>query len=387
MRVPDDAVLADLAAGVVAAEDPDAERVLDDVALDHPHRHLRHRDPPQQCPARRGSPGSAPGRGARRSPRCRRGRSHRSTRLGGCVPANEMSMPCAPATVGESISQSRIVSELRRALMPSIVAPPTRTPSSTTSSLSRTSIPIAPPKTVTSLMVTPSASMRMPPRTTAPGSPTSVCASSRTSGPLVHAGREPHDGRLREPCDAEDGQERRGGGRRRAPGLDGPARRPRRRSRAAGAAAPRGRAPAPGSRTRAKNQTAGPSGASSSSRRASAIVRPELQQAERQRGPPGLVGQQPVVHRRVEREADGGHDGGELERPPLVQGERETARDEEGAEHGGEPRLEAAPQREGHRRTRWRNRRAAYFIPTSVSAAGYAHWAGTPASESVREAS
>ena len=78
---------------------------------------------------------------------------------------------------------------------------------------------------------------------------------------------------------------------------------------------------------------------------------------------------------------------GELERPPFVQAESEAARGEEGDEHGGEPRLEAARQRERHRRTRCRNCRAAYFIPTSVSAAGYAHCAGTPASASVRDAS
>ena len=36
------------------------------------------------------------------------------------------------------------------------------------------------------------------------------------------------------------------------------------------------------------------------------------------------------------------------------------------------------------RSTLRRNRRAAYFIPTSVSAAGYAHWPGTPATTSVR---
>src|SRR5262249_58006980 len=40
----DDAVLRDRAHRAVAAEDADAERVLDVVVLDLAHRHLRHRD-------------------------------------------------------------------------------------------------------------------------------------------------------------------------------------------------------------------------------------------------------------------------------------------------------------------------------------------------------
>ena len=110
----------------------------------------------------------------------------------------------------------------------------------------------------------------------------------------------------------------------------------------------------------------------------------QLEQAERERRPAGLVGQQAVVDRHVEREPDPEHQPGELERPPLVQDRREHRGDEERQHRRGEPRLDPASQRVGHRSILCRKPRAAIFIPTSVSAAGNAHWPGTPASESVR---
>ena len=113
----------------------------------------------------------------------------------------------------------------------------------------------------------------------------------------------------------------------------------------------------------------------------------ELEQSERHGRPARLVREQWVVHGRVERETDQEHQPDQLEGPPLVQDRREHGGDEDGRDRAGQPRLDAAPQRVGHETTRRLKRRAATFIPTSVSAAGYAHWPGTPASASVRVAS
>ena len=51
----------------------------------------------------------------------------------------------------------------------------------------------------------------------------------------------------------------------------------------------------------------------------------ELEQAERNRRPAGLVRQEPVIEGDVERQPDDEHQPGELERPPLVQERRAAA--------------------------------------------------------------
>ena len=111
----------------------------------------------------------------------------------------------------------------------------------------------------------------------------------------------------------------------------------------------------------------------------------ELEQPERQRDPAGLVGEQPVVERRrraarpmptIRPASSSGHQ-------TWSTGAR-TAATASGRTAAASRVSSAASQRVGHRSILCRKRRAAYFMPTSVSAAGYAHWPGTPASESVR---
>ena len=94
-----------------------------------------------------------------------------------------------------------------------------------------------------------------------------------------------------------------------------------------------------------------------------------------------------MVERQVEREPDPDHEAGELDRPPGLEREREHAGSQKRREHSREPRLQPASQRVRHACTLRRKRRAAYFAPMSVSAAGYAHCAGAPARASVRVAS
>ena len=67
--------------------------------------------------------------------------------------------------------------------MPSSFAPDTDTPSSTVPWTLSTVIPFSPPTTETFFTVTPLARTTMPPRTTAPGSPTSTSRRVITSGP------------------------------------------------------------------------------------------------------------------------------------------------------------------------------------------------------------
>src|SRR5262249_31749053 len=111
--------------------------------------------------------------------------------------------------------------------------------------------------------------------------------------------------------------------------------------------------------------------------------RAQLDESERNRQPSRLIREQAVVDEQVERDADPDHQAGELERPPVRRDGRERRCDEQRREHRDEPRLEPAPQRVRHRFTLRRNPCATYFMPTSVSAAGYVHCEGTPASASV----
>ncbi len=96
---------------------------------------------------------------------------------------------------------------------------------------------------------------------------------------------------------------------------------------------------------------------------------PELDDAEREREPARLVGQERMEDE-VEREPGRDHRACERERPPGAEGEREARRRERGEERRRKPRLHPASQREGHACTLRRKPRAANFIPTSVSAAG-----------------
>ena len=88
--------------------------------------------------------------------------------------------------------------------------------------------------------------------------------------------------------------------------------------------------------------------------------------------------------RRPATSADADHQRRELERPPVPMQRRSTQAANSSGTSDGEPRLEPASQRVRHACTLRRNPRAAYFMPTSVSAAGNAHCAGRPASASVR---
>ncbi len=76
----------------------------------------------------------------------------------------------------------------------------------------------------------------------------------------------------------------------------------------------------------------------------------ELDEPQRQRRPTRLVREQRVVHGGVERDPDGEHQGGELDRPPRVDRRGERRGDRQRQERGGEPRLEASLQRVRHRR-------------------------------------
>src|SRR6266508_2958390 len=113
----------------------------------------------------------------------------------------------------------------------------------------------------------------------------------------------------------------------------------------------------------------------------------ELEQRERQGKPARLVGKEAVIDRRVEREAGADHDRPELHRPPRLEHERSNARGCQRHERRRQTRLQSPSQRVRHARMRRRNRLAAYLWPASVSAAGKAHWPGTPAIESVRVSS
>src|SRR5262249_33171901 len=77
----------------------------------------------------------------------------------------------------------------------------------------------------------------------------------------------------------------------------------------------------------------------------------------------------------------GQHHGDELDRPPAVKPDR----DQERGQRREEPRLDASSQRVRHVRSR--KRRAAYFAPAIVSAAGNAHCPATPAIDNVRRSS
>ena len=82
-----------------------------------------------------------------------------------------------------SIEQLRMRIDALRTWMPSSFAPDTETPSSFVPLKPSTVIPFSPPTTETFLIVTSRARTTMPPRTTAPGSPTSTSRRVITSGP------------------------------------------------------------------------------------------------------------------------------------------------------------------------------------------------------------
>ena len=74
----------------------------------------------------------------------------------------------------------------------------------------------------------------------------------------------------------------------------------------------------------------------------------ELEQAERDGEPAGLVVEQPVVDLDVEREADAGHQRGQDDWPPSVQPGGEDHRGEQHRKQRREPRVDASPQGVGH---------------------------------------
>ena len=81
----------------------------------------------------------------------------------------------------------------------------------------------------------------------------------------------------------------------------------------------------------------------------------ELDRAERERGPGGLVAQQPVVGEDVERQPDRGHQPDSLNRPPAVQDRRQHARRRHHRQERREPRLDPSSQRVRHALTLRRN--------------------------------
>src|SRR5581483_260725 len=110
----------------------------------------------------------------------------------------------------------------------------------------------------------------------------------------------------------------------------------------------------------------------------------ELQQAQREREPARLIPEEMVIELQVERDPDGGHERAELERPPQSERRGRRAAGEEGKQQRRDPRLDAASQRVRHLAS---SPLAAYFAPTSVSAAGNAHCPATPARASARRPS
>ena len=96
----------------------------------------------------------------------------------------------------------------------------------------------------------------------------------------------------------------------------------------------------------------------------------ELEQPEWHRRPARLIRQRTVVEADVKCKPGADHGSRELDRPPGVEGERCRTGREEWQQRRRKPRLQASSQRVRHASTRLRKRRAAYFIPTRVSAAG-----------------
>src|SRR5438034_1034087 len=109
----------------------------------------------------------------------------------------------------------------------------------------------------------------------------------------------------------------------------------------------------------------------------------ELERAERERGPAGLVRKERVVSE-IERHRHREHRRRERDGPPLLGRGRDGKRRSKRRRERGDSGLDATSQRVRHLR---RKACAAYRAPISVSAAGYAHWACTPARASVRVSS
>src|SRR6266545_2049117 len=230
-----------------------------------------------------------------------------------------MSIPCAQGFSPESMLQLRISTLLRRTWMPSSCAAETNTRSSRTFRASSTSIPFTPPTTATLRIVTSLARTTMPPRTTAPGSPTSVSRSSITSGPRwTPAARWTTGGLIAYAVPAA----------------------PERTATTAAASTTPARPSSPPSCAyvrRASGRTACPSTCADAEPARDEHRQAELQGAERQREPARLVVEHRVVDEDVEREADPGHHRGELERPPRALRGRKRECNREREEHGREP--------------------------------------------------
>ena len=167
----------------------------------------------------------------------------------------------------------------------------TRTPSSLTLRARSTSIPFSPPTTVRFLITTPEARTTMPPRTTAPGLPTSVSSRVITSGPLCDARGQRHGRRPGRVRDAARGQEERGRQLRPRRPRGVRARRRPLRTRAAATGRRRARAPGRAATWRRRTREPAPSGAMHARRPGQRDHEPELERPERERDPARLVGE------------------------------------------------------------------------------------------------
>src|SRR5215207_4220348 len=205
-------------------------------------------------------------------------------------------------------------------------------------------------------------------------------------GSLMNAGGEVHRGRLRRPCDSpgggEDGHGGSGRSGARVPELAAilPVGEPG--DREAGVHEDLAEEPGAGEEEQGEVERRGDS-EGGDDRHEDA----ELEQRERQSKPARLVGEEAVVDRAVEREAGADHDRRKLHGPPGLAHERDNARGCQRHERRRQTRLQSPSQRVRHVRMRRRKRLATYLCPASVSAAGNAHWPGTPAIASVRVSS
>ena len=224
----------------------------------------------------------------------------------------------------------------------------------------------------------------MPPRTIAPGSPMTVCAWSRTSGPWCSPAASRTVGGSTAhavPTTASRTTGRGGGedasGPAQLAAVLGPAEPQQRQARVReqlehepGAGEERD------CRPERRVQLEQPRGSHRQRRARGGRAGPRASPAGRE----GAGGRAATSSASPIRE----HQPHQLERPPDVQDGRQHCRDEERQQRGSEPGLDSASQRVGHDSILRRNPRAATFIPTSVSAAGKAHCAETPARASVR---
>ena len=164
----------------------------------------------------------------------------------------------------------------------------------------------------------------MPPRTTAPGSPITVCAWSRTSGPwCTPAASRTVGGSTAQavPTTASSTSGERGGedaaGRGQLAAVLGPAEPQQRQARV--------RKHLEHEPREGEERNGRPERRVELEQPRGAHRQPQLEEAERDGEPARLVGKEPVVEQDVEREPDCEHHPHQLERPPDVQEGESTA--------------------------------------------------------------